>query len=131
MRSVVGLALVTAGIALTLAGCQRAAQAPGPETAGEKTTQVVDIVAREFAFEPKEIRINAGMAKFVVRNAGTVEHDFEIVGAAEHGMEHTAKLIQPNEVYTVQVDLRPGTYQVVCNVAGHKDAGMVGTIVVL
>jgi len=34
-------------------------------------------------------------------------------------------------VYEVQVDLRPGTYQVVCNVAGHKDAGMVGTIVVL
>lgn len=130
MRSVMLLVVVTAGIALTVAGCQRATQAPGPETAEDKTTQVVDIVAREFAFEPKEIRINAGMAKFVVRNAGAVEHDFEIVGAAEHGMEHTAKLIQPNEVYEVQVELTPGTYQVVCNVAGHKEAGMVGTIIV-
>lgn len=92
---------------------------------------VVNVVAKEFAFEPKEIKVNAGMAKFLVRNDGAVEHDFEIVGVAEHGAEHEGKLIQPSEARVVEVELKPGTYQVVCTVAGHKEAGMVATIVVI
>lgn len=88
------------------------------------------MTAKEFAFEPKEIRVNAGMARFVVRNGGTVEHDFEIVGVAQHGAEHKARLIQPGAVYEVEVSLRPGIYEVVCTVPGHQEAGMFGTIVV-
>lgn len=123
--------LVIAGVTLAVAGCQRVAQSPAPRTAEEGTTQVVKVVAKEFAFEPKEVKVNAGMAKFVVRNEGSVEHDFEIVGVAEHGAEHEGKLIQPSEAREVEVELKSGTYQVVCTVAGHKEAGMVATIVVI
>lgn len=123
--------LTIVGVVLAVAGCQRAAQSPVPRTAGEGTMQVVNVVAKEFAFEPKEIKVNAGMAKFVVRNEGAVEHDFEIVGVDEHGVEHEAKLIRPSEAREVEVELKPGTYQVVCTVAGHKEAGMAATIVVI
>lgn len=123
--------LSIAGVALVVAGCQRAAQSPAPRTTEEGTMPVVNVVAKEFAFEPKEIKVNAGMAKFLVRNDGAVEHDFEIVGVAEHGAEHEGKLIQPSEARVVEVELKPGTYQVVCTVAGHKEAGMVATIVVI
>ncbi|MEX0766372.1 MAG: cupredoxin domain-containing protein [bacterium] len=123
--------LSIAGVAIVVAGCQRAAQSPAPRTTEEGTMPVVNVVAKEFAFEPKEIKVNAGMAKFLVRNDGAVEHDFEIVGVAEHGAEHEGKLIQPSEARVVEVELKSGTYQVVCTVAGHKEAGMVATIVVI
>jgi len=122
--------LTIVGVILAVAGCQRAAQSPTLRTAEEGTTQVVNVVAKEFVFEPKEVKVNAGMAKFVVRNEGAVEHDFEVVGVAEHGAEHEARLIPPGEAYEVEVELKPGTYQIVCNVPGHKDAGMLATIVV-
>ena len=121
--------LLIAGIAVVAAGCQRAAQTPTPRMTEEGTMQLVDVVAKEFAFEPTEIKVTAGIVKFVVRNDGAVEHDFEIVGVAEHGGEHEAKLIQPGEAREVEVELKPGTYQVVCTVAGHEEAGMVATIV--
>ena len=123
--------LVIAGLILAVAGCQRVAQPPAQRTVEEGTAQVVNVVAKEFAFEPKEIKLHAGMTKIVVRNNGAVEHDFEIVGVAEHGAEHEGKLIQPSEAREVEVELKPGTYQVVCTVAGHKEAGMVAAIVVI
>lgn len=123
--------LVIAGVVLAVAGCQRVAQPPAQRTVEEGTAQVVNVVAKEFAFEPKEIKLHAGMTKIVVRNNGAVEHDFEIVGVAEHGAEHEGKLIQPNEAREVEVELKLGTYQVVCTVAGHKEAGMVAAIVVI
>jgi len=123
--------VLIAGVVIAAAGCQRAAQSPKPRMAGEETMQVVNVVAKEFAFEPRQIEVKAGAAKFVVRNEGTVEHDFEIVGIAEHGAEHETRLIQPNKISEVEVELSPGTYQVVCTVPGHKDAGMEGTIIVI
>jgi len=123
--------VLIAGVVIAAAGCQRAAQSPKPRMADEDTMQVVNVVAKEFAFEPRQIEVKAGAAKFVVRNEGTVEHDFEIVGIAEHGAEHETRLIQPNKISEVEVELSPGTYQVVCTVPGHKDAGMEGTIVVI
>jgi uncharacterized cupredoxin-like copper-binding protein len=122
--------ILSVGIALAGTACQRAAEQPTPPRADEGA-QVVTVVAKEFAFEPKVINIKAGIAKFTVRNEGVVEHDFEIVGATGHGAEHEAKLIPPREAYEVEVNLKPGTYQIVCNVPGHKDAGMVATIAVI
>ena len=121
--------MIVLGIAVVAAGCQRAAQPPAREKmAGE--TQVVNVVAKEFAFEPKEIMVKAGMVKFAVQNAGAIEHDFEVAGVAEHGAEHAQKLFKPGETYQTALQLRPGTYEVVCNVPGHKEAGMTATITV-
>lgn len=129
------LVVITAVVlSIGLAACQRQAAPPEPpasEAPGEMgEMQVVTIVAREFAFEPNEIRVRPGMVRFVVRNEGSVEHDFEIVGVAEHGMAHEQKLFRPGETYTVEVELAPGRYEVVCNVAGHRESGMTAAIIV-
>jgi|FLYL01.1.fsa_nt_gi uncharacterized cupredoxin-like copper-binding protein len=130
MRLATSGVLGTVIAALVLAGCQRAAQQPAPQ-AGGASAQVVHVVAREFAFDPRDIQVQAGMIRFVVRNDGAVEHDFEIVGVAQHGAGHERRLIRPGAVDEIEVRLRPGRYQVVCNVPGHRDAGMVGTITAL
>lgn len=131
-RYLVFIAAAAVGFGTT--ACQRQASPPAPPAAeapgamGEM--QVVNVVAREFAFEPKEIRVRPGMVRFLVRNEGSVEHDFEIVGVAEHGAEHEQKLFRPGETYTGEVALAPGRYEAVCNVPGHRESGMVATIIV-
>jgi len=122
-------------LVVVAAGCQRqgtqtsppAADAPGPMAGPDM--QVVNVMAKEFAFEPRDVRVKAGMVRFIVRNDGTVEHDFEIVGAAEHGAGHEQQLFAPGATYELEVDLRPGTYEGVCNVPGHRESGMVATII--
>lgn len=114
--------------ALAVAGCQRAAQeTPAPQPA---TGQTVNMVAKEFTVDPKEVRVKAGRVTFNVKNEGAIDHDFIIVGVAEHEGEHGALTFKPGETYTLTVDLKPGTYEIVCGVAGHKEAGMTATLVV-
>ena len=136
MSKVIVIAMLAA-MAVVAVGCQRQAAQPTPpavSTPGEMSdmgdAQMVNVVAREFAFEPREIRVKPGMVRFAVKNEGTVEHDFEIVGAAEHGAEHEQKLFKAGETYTLEADLKPGRYEAVCNVPGHKESGMVATVVV-
>ena len=119
---------VAIGVALLAAGCQRAAQQQ-PPAAEPVEAQVVNVVAKEFTFEPKEIRVKAGMVKFLVENEGTVEHEFMIEGVTAHG-EHASETFTPGVTHEVEVELKPGTYPVSCNVPGHKEAGMVALIIV-
>jgi uncharacterized cupredoxin-like copper-binding protein len=58
-----------------------------------------------------------------------VEHEFMIEGVTTHG-EHASETFQPGITHEVQAELKPGTYPVSCNVAGHKEAGMAATIIV-
>lgn len=124
------LVVVLGAVVVLIAGCQRAAQQQTSPSAGEgmEEGQVVKVIAKEFAFEPKEIRVKAGMVTFRVENAGTVEHEFMIEGVTAHG-DHTSETFKPGVTHEVEVELAPGTYPVSCNVAGHKEAGMVATIV--
>jgi uncharacterized cupredoxin-like copper-binding protein len=91
--------------------------------------QVVNVVAREFVFRPTEIRVKAGMVKFLVKNEGAVEHEFMIEGVTEH-REHASEIFAPGVTHEVEVELKPGTYPVSCNVPGHREAGMVASIIV-
>ncbi|MGH2373310.1 MAG: plastocyanin/azurin family copper-binding protein, partial [bacterium] len=36
--------------------------------------------------------------------------------------------VQPGKSKTIEVDLKPGRYQVVCTVPGHREAGMTLTL---
>jgi uncharacterized cupredoxin-like copper-binding protein len=83
--------------------------------------------AREFAFEPKELTVRPGEITFVVRNVGAIEHNFVIQDGARRTIGEIA-VIPPGTAEEVRVILRVGTYQMVCTLPGHKDAGMVGTL---
>ena len=122
----VGLMMVLMSV-LIGAGCQRASQeAPAQAPAG----QTVTMVTKELAFEPREVRVKAGRVTFNVKNEGAVEHDFMITGVAEHQGDHGPVTFKPGETYTLTVDLTRGTYEIVCGVPGHKEAGMTATLVV-
>lgn len=97
----------------------------GGNASGDGTP--ITIVAKEFKFEPAEITVTPGQAvKLTLKNEGVIDHDLIIQAI---GFKITA---QPgrSETKTFIAPAAPGTYAIDCDIAGHKDAGMAGKLIV-
>ncbi len=111
----------------------------------EAEVQEVVVVGTEFAFEPSEITVKQGQpVTLVLENDGTVEHDLQVNGLhaqmmeAMHAEDDGHAIGEMVHVYTMpgatgHVEFIPedaGTFEIVCTIPGHADAGMVGTLIV-
>jgi len=128
--------LILGALVLALAACS------------SSVAQPISIEVTEFKFQPATLEVSAGRpVKLTLLNKGTVEHDWAIMKIPMTGMSDSAMAGHnmsgmPNapELHmnampgrTAQLEFTPsekGTYQIICLVAGHKEAGMVGTLVV-
>jgi len=84
--------------------------------------------------------VKAGKIKIGVRNLGTMEHSFEVLKtdlapdklpvdgasakAREDGKVGEIKSIPAGKSAAVTLDLTPGKYVFICNIAGHYQIGM-------
>jgi uncharacterized cupredoxin-like copper-binding protein len=94
-------------------------QATSPTTASEE----VRLVVKEWSFEPATLRLPAGRpVQLVLENRGQIEHDIDIPALGIH-LAAPAGQTTRQTVMTV----REGTYDFVCSIPGHKEAGMKGT----
>ena len=113
-------------------------------------TTEITVEATDFAYSPQSITIPADQpVKLILKNAGNVEHDFVIdkinvtnvvardSGTAEHHqMGHEPEFdlhffVRAGEYSTLQFTaLEPGTYEIFCSIEGHKEAGMIGELIV-
>lgn len=121
-------AFVTLTLAAVLAGCAPRGTStpmqPGPETKEAQQPPVVGVVLREFEFEPRPLKAKAGTVRFLLINRGTVEHDFTIPSVEGHDV-HDKHLVKPGKTKTFELELKPGSYEAICTIPGHKEAGMV------
>lgn len=70
----------------------------------------------------------AGDVTFVVTNKSSSTHNFAVEGG---NVKAQGKNFGTNTTTTYTLKgLNPGTYQIVCNFPGHKEAGMVATLLV-
>lgn len=68
----------------------------------------------------------AGPTVFAITNEGTEEHNFEIEG---QGIEESLESnLPPHETEILSLELEPGTYEVYCPVANHRERGMSVTL---
>ena len=110
------------------------------------------LVAKDIAYDTNRLEVVAGQpVKLVLHNEGVLEHDFSIMEiphageVAEGEVEEMAghDMSQMSEQPEVHVAApmggnntieftpsEPGEYEFFCTVSGHKEAGMVGTLVV-
>ena len=127
-------------LAIFLTGCASTSQA-----ATEITLEATD-----FAFTPASITVPAGEpVTITLENNGKVEHDFvvdkinvtDVVASNGRPAEHHQMGGMPDydlhffakagETETLQFTaLEPGTYEVFCSIEGHKEAGMIGKLIV-
>jgi uncharacterized cupredoxin-like copper-binding protein len=101
------------------------AGSPAAGGAGATASAPVEVVSHDIFFEPKELSIPANTDVVVsLPNEGVTMHDFSI---DQLGISVD---IQPGATEQTVINAPPGTYEYYCNVPGHKQAGMVGTLTV-
>ncbi|MCC7355741.1 MAG: cupredoxin domain-containing protein [Anaerolineae bacterium] len=86
------------------------------------------VLAKDIKFEPTEWKVKTGAEVTVtLKNEGALEHDWVVKLPSGEKMAHT----KPGESEAVKFTApAPGTYEVMCNILGHKEAGMVGKLIV-
>jgi uncharacterized cupredoxin-like copper-binding protein len=101
--------------------------AASPETAGPAAAAAapVEVVSHDIFFEPDEVTIPANTDVAVsLPNEGVTLHNFAIDALG------VSVDIAPGVTEQTVINAAPGTYEFYCNVPGHKEAGMVGTLTV-
>ena len=113
------------GLILGVVSCSPASSASGanaPAAGG----QAVTVTMTDFQFTPADVAIKGGMpVTLTAANKGVIEHNW-VVKSIEGTIQIDARGGQ-----TASKTFAPppaGTYAVVCTIAGHEQAGMVGTL---
>ena len=101
-------------------------------------------------YQPSTFEVTAGEpVKLTLRNSDSVDHDFSIMEIPLMSMGATGEPMAGHEMGEMAVDpqlhmaaamnasnsfeftpTKAGTYEFFCTVPGHKEAGMVGTMIV-
>ncbi len=134
------LALVAIMVPLALAACgddDEATTAASEDTttteeATETTTtsgggETVAITETDFAIDPSDPAVKAGLVTFDITNDGATVHNLEIEG---DGVEEVSDDLNPGDTGQLAVDLAAGSYEMYCNIGNHADLGMEGTVTV-
>lgn len=133
-------------LAALLAACGSAKPTPPP-------LMELSLTATDIAYDTHQFDVVAGQpVRLTLHNEGALIHDFSIqkmphsgevmAEEADHGMEgHDMNTAGPDQEIHVAspvgeslsvtfTPITPGDYEFFCTVAGHREAGMVGTLVV-
>jgi len=110
------------------------------------TMETIEIEMGEFFFDPDEIHLKVGQPyQLVLTNTGEVKHEatagelFQTIAfrkAEDASGEYKAPTLAEVETFAgfeTEIFLIPqvaGTYELVCEIEGHFEAGMFGTIIV-
>jgi plastocyanin len=82
----------------------------------------VSVSLNNYLFDPAEVEVQQGDV-VAVRNGNTrTPHTFTVVG------EDVDLELAPLETQTVEIDLKPGTYDLICRF--HEELGMTATLTV-
>jgi len=99
----------------------------GGDTGGASTVSFTADPSGALAFEEDSAEATAGTVTVELTNDSQVPHDVQIEGPDGDlgGTEEVA-----GGSVTAEVDLEAGDYTFYCSVAGHREAGMEGTLTV-
>jgi uncharacterized cupredoxin-like copper-binding protein len=132
--AVVGVVAMS-GLAVSCIGDSDDVSSAAPET-------TISATASEFQFEPASWTVPAGeVVTMQFENGGSVAHEWVIIELGQEldseadftedkvlfEIEETQPGTTADQVFTVE---EPGSYQVICGIAGHFDAGMEGELTV-
>jgi plastocyanin len=123
MRILIRVAFAAALIALPLGACGGGSSASGPLAGADVTVHAKDTLR----FDKSEYTAKAGTIKIGYVNDGNLTHTLVIDGHPEFNKLQVSSKGQ-SQIGTAQ--LPPGTYQIYCDIPGHRAAGMQANLVV-
>ncbi len=97
----------------------------------EPPRATLHVKAAEFKFEPVVLQLKAGEpTRIELENDGLIEHALIVAAPGGQGdWIHLHAQPKSTDAGTFRID-KPGTYPLVCTIAGHTEAGMVGELTV-
>ena len=132
------LLLVAVGLLLGACGSravQTALENPTPDalvrppgSCQAPACEIVEVTLADFKIVPSRIIVRAPRARFLLTNAGSLTHAFEIQTG---GGGSRSQNIGPGQTGYFDVELSPGEYQARCPIAGHAVRGQRATVTVL
>ena len=120
--------VVVVVLAVVLAACGGG----GGDSAAQSTTgKTYNVDATEFAFKPNTFSGTVGQKiTFKVNNKGTVDHTF-VIRSADGSQVLAKTTIKVGTSATLEfTPTAAGDYKIDCDLPGHKEAGMTGTLTV-
>jgi len=122
MRSLRLVSVLGLGLGLTLVACggDDDDNADAGTTAGGAEQTLTVEATDALKFEPNQLTATAGVIRIVQDNTGATTHTFVIDGQ-DFKLTNDA---------SGDVELAAGDYEFYCDVPGHRDAGMEGTLTV-
>jgi uncharacterized cupredoxin-like copper-binding protein len=120
------LAAVAVVVMLAAGGVGALARAQDAPT-DEPLPTNIQVVLNDLYFEPAELRVPAGaLITIHVVNEGASVHTFDI----DELDVQTGDVASGGSIMFQFFTGEPGTYEFYCAIPGHRDAGMVGTLIV-
>lgn len=124
-----GTVTLLAALAAMLVGAVLVASIPREASAGvspEILAQLPAITTPGMEFGPQELRVQAGeQVAFRLDNPHAAPHSFDVDELNVH-----VPVSSGAQALVLFTPAEPGTYTFYCGVPGHREAGMVGTLVV-
>jgi len=130
-------------LALLAASVLAAIAVSVPLALASASASTVNVTEKEFTVKPSKTSVKAGAVTFKVKNAGGLDHSLAIVKTSlaasklpqKNGLVTLKALKQagpfkPGKGGTLTLTLKPGTFVLYCNVAGHYQAGQYARFVV-
>jgi plastocyanin len=101
--------------------------AEAAEPGGEGALTLIADPGGQLRFDKDALEARAGRVTIVMENPSSVPHNVSIEG---DGMNEEGDTVGEGETSEVTAELEPGEYDFYCSVAGHREAGMEGTLTV-
>jgi hypothetical protein len=101
----------------------------GAGTGGAGGVTEISAVLREWAIDMSTAEAPAGTIRFTVTNEGRMQHNLAVQGAGGT-IAKTATFAGSEGAQTLEVQLEPGTYTIICDLPGHAQQGQRTTLVV-
>ena len=113
-------AAVTCWLAFSLGACGAGE--------GPRSTLRVDAAGDgSLRFERSAVRAAEGRTRIEMHNPSNIPHAIAVRG---EGIEETGETVGKGGTSSVEADLEPGAYELICPVGSHEQAGMTARLVV-
>ena len=95
----------------------------GGDASGPSDPDAITVVATEMEFDPDTITADAGSIVIDLDNQGSTLHNFVVEQGSTKVVEAPA-----GSRGSGSIELEAGTYTFYCDITGHREAGMEGTL---
>jgi uncharacterized cupredoxin-like copper-binding protein len=120
--------IIISAIAISLAALAQAQEISALASLNETKLAEFRIGSTEYKYAPAKVRVAAGRAvTLVLDNSGAeTEHGLFVPALGFRLQAKAGEIARKSSVFE-----KPGAYEFVCDLPGHRDAGMTGTLIVV